>query len=245
MVHNISKIALFIAVSLVVGCGKDSSTQTPSPVPSGSTSTSTSTNTKKDVIELKSLKLTFHPAHQKYRWMPQYSQSILHYMDRAELQTLVDTRLNFYDLMKLNCNGYTQASIADKKLFWITFIGSIAHAESSLNTDLVYHDVDGTLSSGLLQIDLQSANRHTYVYTKKRFTQKDLHNPDLNLMAGLYVMKHQLEGGMNDDRPEIAGRLFTERSYYWSVLTLKRDLIIKTFKKNALENLNFCFIGQP
>lgn len=240
--RNISKIALFIAVFLVVGCGKDSATQIPSP--SGNTSNSTSTITKKDVSELKSLKLTFYPV-QKYRWMPQYSESILHYMDRAELQTLVDTRLNFYDLMKLNCSGYTQASIADKKLFWITFMGSIAHAESSLNPDLVYHDVDGTLSSGLLQIDLQSANRHTFAYTKKRFSQKDLHNSDLNLMAGLYVMKHQLEGGMNDDRPEIAGRLFTERSYYWSVLTLKRDLIIKTFKKNALENLNFCFIGQP
>lgn len=233
MVRNIVKTAMLLALAVVVvSCGKDSS----------STDSSVSA---KEVSALKSLKLTFHPVKERYDWKPQYSQSILSYMNRPELSTLIDTRLNIYDLSKLNCFGYNQASITEKKLFWITFMASIAHAESTLNPNVVYHDIDGTLSSGLLQIDLQSANRHTYAYTGKKYTQKDLYNPDLNLMAGLYVMKHQLEGGMNDDRPEIAGRLFTERSYYWSVLTLKRDLIIRTFTKNAMANLSFCFIGQP
>lgn len=230
--RNIGKIAMLLALSLiVVSCGKESSS-------TGSDSNAISTDIKK-------LKLNFHPLQTNYDWKPQYSQSILGYMSRPELSTLIDTRLNIYDLSKLNCFGYNQASVLEKKMFWITFMASIAHAESTLNPNVVYRDIDGTLSSGLLQIDLQSANRHTYAYTRKTYTQKDLHNPDLNLMAGLYIMKHQLEGGMNDDRPEIAGRLFTERSYYWSVLTLKRDLIIRTFTKNALANLSFCFIGQP
>lgn len=231
--RNIGKMAMLLALSVIaVSCGNDSSSTIPG-------------NVKVINGEIRNFKLNFQPLQEKYDWKPEYSQSILSYMDRPELSTLVDTRLNIYDLSKLNCFGYNQATVAEKKLFWVTFMASIAHAESTLNPYAIYREQDGTLSSGLLQIDLQSANRHTYAYTGKSYTQKDLYNPDLNLMAGLYVMKHQLEGGMNDDRPEIAGRLFTERSYYWSVLTLKRDLIIRTFTKNALANLNFCFIGQP
>lgn len=239
MVHNIYIRAMLLTLSLiVVSCGNNSS----STGSSDAIAISADTHTDADI---KKLELNFHPLQTKYTWKPQYSQSILNYMDRPELSTLIDTRLNIYDLSKLNCFGYNHASVIEKKLFWVAFMASIAHAESTLNPNVVFRDLDGTLSSGLLQIDLQSANRHTYAYTRKTYTQKDLYNPDLNLMAGLYVMKHQLEGGMNDDRPEIAGRLFTQRSYYWSVLTLKRDLIIRTFTKNAMTNLGFCFIGQP
>lgn len=191
------------------------------------------------------LKLSFKTASPKNSWKVTYSQSILRYMENEEeLSTLVDTSLNPLDLRLLKCQGYNYASINDKKKFWVTFMASIAHAESSLNPMTTYREKDGTLSSGLLQIDVSAANRHAGPYTGRRFTQADMFNPDLNLMAGLFIMKHQLEGSHNSKRPELVGRLFTDSHYYWSVLTSKRELIIKTFTLNSLTNLPFCFTGN-
>lgn len=189
--------------------------------------------------EEKDLKLHFQVEH-RYRWTKNLSESLLRYLERPELSVLYQSEINLRDLRLLKCEGYRIAGIQERKRFWVTFMASIAHAESGLNPMTTYREKDGTLSSGLLQIDLASAHRHSFSYTAFKFTQRDLFNPDLNLMAGLYVMKHQLEGGIFNERPDIKNRLFTDRSYYWSVLTLKRELIIKTFTKNALSNLSFC-----
>lgn len=230
MVSKILKLSMLLALSVsLVSCGSDSDS---------------SSNENAILADMKNFNLDFKPLQTRHEWKVKYSQSLLTNMSSPDLSVLLDTKLNVYDLRQIHCTGYNQASVVEKKMFWVTFMASIAHAESTLNPSLTFRDVDGTLSSGLLQIDINSANRHTYAYTGKRFSQNDLFNPELNLMAGLYIMKHQLEGGMNDDRPEIARRLFTERSYYWSVLTYKRDLITRTFLKNAKANLGFCFIGN-
>lgn len=189
--------------------------------------------------ESKDLKLHFQHEN-RYRWAAHFGESLFRYLERPELTIIYETELSLRDLRLLKCEGYRMATVLQRKKFWVTFMASIAHAESGLNPLTTYREKDGTLSSGLLQIDVASANRHSTPYTGYRFTQNDLFNTDLNLMAGLYVMKHQLEGGMFSERPEIKGRLFTDRSYYWSVLTLKRELIIKTFTKNAVGNLSFC-----
>lgn len=224
---------IIIFLSILSSCGKSKSID--SNVPKY-----TDANVQSQKEEIGKLNLKFKTISAQNIWESNYSQSILHYLGRAELSTLIDTEINANDLKMLGCSGYSRSSIFEKKKFWVIFMASIAHAESSLNPRAVYREKDGTLSSGLLQIDVLSANRHTQTYTDYLFSQQDLFNTDLNLMAGLYIMKHQLEGSINAQRPELIGRLFTDRSYYWSVLTLKRDLIIKSFLHNSRFNLPFC-----
>lgn len=238
----IKKLSFFglMLLLLLASCGKDNTSVTafsPSNEPSGEAEQQPGQEESDPGI--KELKLHFQVEH-RYRWSDKFSESLFRYLDHPELSVLYQNELNPRDLRLLKCEGYKEASVLERKRFWVTFMASIAHAESGLNPMTTYREKDGTLSSGLLQIDLASANRHSTAYTGYKFIQKDLFNTDLNLMAGLYVMKHQLEGGIFDERPDIKGRLFTDRSYYWSVLTLKRELIIKTFTKNAQSNLSFC-----
>lgn len=191
------------------------------------------------------MKVKFPDVQAKYTWSAQYGESLYRYLnERSELENIINIEISNYDLKLLKCTNYNLASPYDKKRFLILYIASIAYAESSLNPYTTYREKDGTLSSGLLQIDLASASRHSLVYTGFQFSQKDLFNPSLNLMAGLYILKHQLEGGINGERPDISGRLFTNSSYYWSVLTSKKEMIIKTFIQNARSNLSFCSIGE-
>lgn len=232
---------ILIVLMSLVSCGKDNAQNISSP----QTPTAAAIEAQIEETAKKELNLSFKTASPKNTWKVTYSQSILRHMEtQEELATLIDTPLNTLDLRLLKCQGYNYASIHDKKKFWVTFMASIAHAESSLNPMTTYREKDGTLSSGLLQIDVAAANRHAGTYTGRRFTQADMFNPDLNLMAGLFIMKHQLEGSHNSKRPELVGRLFTDSHYYWSVLTSKRELIIKTFTLNSLTNLPFCFTGS-
>lgn len=239
VIKNKMTLMGLLLLFFLVSCGGSDSSSTPSGQIAGDIGQSQEQGNAQAEEQREELKLHFHVEH-RYRWIPEYTKEIYRYLDRPELSALLMTELSNRDLKFLKCEGYETASISERKRFWATFIASIAHAESGLNPMTTYREKDGTLSSGLLQIDLASANRHSRSYTGYTFTQRDLFNPALNLMAGLYVMKHQLEGGIFYERPEIKGRLFTERSYYWSVLTLKRELILKTFNKNALENLKFC-----
>ncbi len=232
MVQIIVKtLAMTLVVLSFMSCGKD----TPS------------TSEEVRIIEgdLKAITMSFPYETQKYNWKSWYGESIFRYLnERGELSSIIDTEINNYDLKLLKCTSYNSANSYEKKRFWVLFIASIAHAESGLNPNTTFREKDGTLSSGLLQIDVASANRHSSRYTGFTFSQKDLFDPDKNLMAGLYILKHQIDGGIFGERPDIRARLFTQSSYYWSVLTLKKELIIKTFTKNALINLPFCSIGR-
>lgn len=226
MATNIVKTLAITLIALTLfSCGKNSSS---GPVEA----------------EIKAMQVVFPYVGPKYSWKSSYEESVFRYLnERSELSNILIVEINSNDLKLLKCANYQEANLYEKKRFWILFLASIAHAESGLNNYTTYREKDGTLSSGLLQIDVASADRHSSIYTGYYFSQKDLFNPDLNLMAGLYILKHQLEGGINGERPDIRGRLFTNNSYYWSVLTLKKEKIIKTFVQNARINLPFCSIG--
>ena len=191
--------------------------------------------------ESKPLDIQFYSsAPQSHIWKESYSKLILETLNRSELNSLLYLPLNSSDLAMLKCNGYERATMDERKKFIVLYLASIAYAESGLNPKTTYLETDGSLSSGLLQIDTNSANRHAGAYVDFLYTQEDVLNPHLNLLAGLYILKHQLEGGMNDERPDIKNRLFTNKSYYWSVITLKKEHIIKTFVANSERNLDFC-----
>lgn len=234
--RQLIKTLPYLLVSfLVISCGKDS----------GSPSSLSTEAATESIIEaeIKDLSLYFKDVQKPHSWKPVYSKSILRYLEtKPELSILLDSDLSSSDLSRLGCEGYKSAGLNEKRRFWVTFMASIAHVESGLNPETTYREKDGTLSSGLLQIDVASANRHASSYTGRRFNQADVINPDLNLMAGLYVMKHQLEGGINGERSDIKNRLFTNANYYWSVLTRRQEKIIETFKRNAKTNLPFCSV---
>ncbi len=238
MVQSIAKIlAMTLVVLIFSSCGKDSS-------PSSTSQTNEDIQVIEADIQTTPMQVKFPYEVAKYSWKTWYGESLFRYLnERSELSSILYTDVSNYDLKLLKCVNYKEANLYEKKRFWVLFMASIAYAESGLNPNTTFREKDGSLSSGLLQIDVASANRHSLMYTGFYFSQKDLFNPDLNLMAGLYILKHQLEGGMEGERPEIRGRLFTNSSYYWSVLTLKKEIIIKTFVQNARVNLPFCSIG--
>ncbi|MBC7429163.1 MAG: transglycosylase SLT domain-containing protein [Bacteriovorax sp.] len=232
MVQSLLKtLAFALVMTALLSCGKYSATSTEN----------------RSIIdaEITTLQMIFPNVPSRYSWAGWYAESIYRYMnERPELDALFTTDILLSDLHMLHCDNFNSFTTYQKKRFWILYLASIAHAESGLNPTQTYREpTDGTLSSGLLQIDRASANRHSTPYTGFVFAQNDLYSPDLNLMAGLYILKHQLEGGIYGERPDIRGRLFTNSSYYWSVLAYKREMIIKTFTQNAHVNLPFCSIG--
>ena len=231
--HSIRNlITLSLCLIVTVSCG---SKESPSEAQTEQTQ-------KENQESGKSLVLKFYSsAPQIHTWKESYTKIILETMDRPELNSLINLPLNSNDLKMLKCSGYQTASADERKKFFVLYLASIAYAESRLNPKSTYLEDDGSLSSGLLQIDRNSANRHAGPYIDFRYSQNDVLDPHLNLIAGLYVLKHQLEGGMSDDRPDIKNRLFTSKSYYWSVITLKQEHIIKTFVANSERNLEFCF----
>lgn len=229
-IRNLTILSLCLIVA--VSCGSKE----------GPSQMQTKQTQKENQESAKSLVLKFYSsAPQIHTWKESYSKVILETLDRPELNSLIHLPLNSNDLKMLKCSGYQTASADERKKFFVLYLASIAYAESRLNPKSTYLEADGSLSSGLLQIDRNSANRHAEPYIDYRYTQNDVLDPHLNLIAGLYVLKHQLEGGMSDDRPDIKNRLFTSKSYYWSVITLKQEHIIKTFVANSELNLEFCF----
>lgn len=183
------------------------------------------------------------------------SQAISEQFDKDYMKPLRKLTLKQSDLEALNCPGYNYASEEERKRFWITFMAAVASAESDLQADQVYHDFDGTYSSGLLQIDYASANRWCRDLAKDMgkasFSHQDMLNPKINLQCGLIMMQRQILGVPMDQgggvvakgRPDTERSLFTSKSWYWSVLspTKGRPKVLTFFRNHAaFELAGFC-----
>lgn len=160
-----------------------------------------------------------------YPWDDDYTQFILQGLENApRLDELLKFQIKESDLVKLNCPEINNATFEEKKLFWVLVLAAIADPESGYNPNDAYREANGTVSAGLLQIDFEAANAHAGKLYDYYFTYQDMFDPKLNLIAGLYVMRNQLN---------IKGTIFTNENYYWSVLTHKQLRVSETFKKNS------------
>jgi len=185
----------------------------------------------------------------KRKWPEVWSQAILDTFENDKLGLLIDdnTAIRESDLEKIDCVGFKFALPVERKYFWVSMLAAIAYEESSYNPDEDYHESDGTISAGLLQIDKTAANRNCSSFTDKTYSASDMYKPHENLECGLYMMRNQLNGGKTGKRPSIKNHLFITDSYafYWSVLTsTKRFKVMQHFKDNA-STLGFCSRTKP
>lgn len=187
-------------------------------------------------------------------WPDTHSQYIEEQFNKPYMKPLRTRPLIAKDLAMIDCPGYNNGSEAEKMKFWMIWNSAVAYAESSLNTSLAsYETFDKTYSTGLLQIDFASANRHCQHLLKDMnltsFTLADMKNPKINLQCGLIMMQRQMlgvpgnaNGETVQNRPELEGRLFTDKFWYWAVVDARpsRQKTIDWFKVHAKRQLPFC-----
>jgi len=131
----------------------------------------------------------------------------------AELLTVIPKDYRRY------CPEYPQLNVQERKLFWVSFLSSIARHESSHKTESAYQEDiknrsgDLVVSRGLLQMSFESAR----FYNPALEDPEELHDPRTNMRTGLLaIQKWVLEDGViahqgKDGKWKGAAR-------YWSTL---------------------------
>lgn len=188
------------------------------------------------------------------QWPDKYSAAIAEQYDKDYMRPLRERKIKESDLEKIGCPGYNYATREEKKKFWILWMSSIAKPESNFNSATTYNETDGTVSRGLLSIDVKAGN----IWCKdlkrdmkvEQFDAQDMHTPKTNLQCGLIMMQTQLlgaplknkGGNLYQSRSDLEGSLFAAPAWYWSVLAAnkKRLEVIDWFKVHARRQLPFC-----
>jgi hypothetical protein len=195
----------------------------------------------------------------KNQWKNEFSKGIADQFDKDYMRPLRKQKLNEGDLSLLGCTGYNYATDEEKKQFWILFMASISKPESNFNSDEEYREGNGSVSTGILQIDSAASNNWCGILSnemkKRTFSSGDMHNPTTNLQCGLLMMQWQVMGvpkgkPIKMTEPQFEGRLFTGNSFwYWSTLSDrnsngKRE-IIDWFRVHAQRQFKFCNRKNP
>lgn len=164
-------------------------------------------------------KVEISPSSSKLPWKKSYSESIFESFNRPKIAEILNIELNQNDLDRLNCPFYNRFNENQKRWFWVVLMAAIAESESDFDNDnQTTTPGDRSVNIGLLQIDYRSANRHAKE-DQQYFSADDLFLGEKNLLAGMYIMRHQLM-----ILPQ-TGRIFPENTYYWEVLSHPKRLI--------------------
>ena len=133
------------------------------------------------------------------------------------------------DLVKL-CPNYFNCSENEKIALWTLIFASIAKYESNFNPNCRFHEPPplNTYSEGLLQLSYGDETRYKNVLLDSQ--KQNILDPAVNLQTGVVIFAKQLEKRKS---------IFTNKHFYWSVLTNKQNDIIRFFQENAAE-LNTC-----
>jgi len=133
------------------------------------------------------------------------------------------------DLIKL-CPNYYKCSENEKISLWTLLFASIAKFESNFNPNCRFPEPPplNVYSEGLLQLSYGDETRFNNVPldTKKQ----NILIPEVNLKTGVIIFAKQLEKRKS---------IFTNKHYYWSVLTNKQSDIIRFFQENV-DELKIC-----
>lgn len=110
-------------------------------------------------------------------------------------------------------------------------MASVAKLESNFDPNCRFREgasLDYVYSEGLLQLSYGDENRYKNVLLD---TEKgNILDPEVNLRTGVIIFAKQLKTKKT---------IFTDKFFYWSVLTNKQNDII-TFLKNNINELNIC-----
>lgn len=190
-------------------------------------------------------------------WKEEYSKAISEQFKKPYMQGLRTEKINESDLKLIHCEGYNEASEEQKEQFWILFLSAMSKPESNFNSHEEFREQNGTVSTGMLQIDAKASNDWCEILAKEKnnstFSKKDMHTPETNLQCGLLMMQWQITGvphmpEMTMRHPELKGHLFTGKKFwYWAVLadTDKNKEVIDWFRVHAQRQLPFCNKANP
>jgi hypothetical protein len=116
------------------------------------------------------------------------------------------------------CPNYANLSTGDKKNFWVYMLSSMSERESAQNPNSTYtesfNDAKGNpvISTGLLQISLESANSYGCGFT----SQNQLTDPERNLACGIRILNRWIgNDGVVTGR---SGTAWRGGARYWSTL---------------------------
>ena len=183
----------------------------------------------------------------QYSWKPEWSKAILDELNNEEYsiddKSMLNLTIDEEDLDELECDGYNQASLEDKKNFWIVFFSSLTRAESAFNPKAMSKKSHGHRSFGLLQLAKQTAKTECKIVPP----QKSVMTAEDNLRCGVKLMSWQLHGAPNKNgkklRSDLEGQLFGKYIFQWGPLRKndpKGRMLLVNWFKDHLSQLSFC-----
>ena len=121
------------------------------------------------------------------------------------------------DLLQIHPKYYT-ATVKQKIAIWTLLIVAMAKFESAFDKALKYQEnasLNYVFSEGLLQLSYSDEKRYPNAPLNTQL--KNIFKPEVNLKTGVIILAKQLEKRQT---------IFTEKSFYWSVLTNKKEEIL-------------------
>lgn len=210
------KILIVFIFTIIVSCGKSTSQYSS---PNDIHSNALESNTFEGFIKNEA-------------WKNEWAFLIYTHTLNSELHSILDVKINSFDLKQLECSNYNELSSHEKSLFFVVYFASIAKLESDFNPN----QKTGT-NLGLLQIDPKSAIRHNKSTTHSQDLESLLLTPNYNLTTGINILNNQITGKFTS---QTRGRLLPENIFYWEVLNLKfRKKFLRYFKLYS-SNIKFC-----
>ena len=183
----------------------------------------------------------------KYSWKREWTLKIFEELNKnfyhQDKNSLLNIEINKESLNILDCIGYNEASLDEKKDFWVVSFSSLTRAESAFNEKARSIILKGHRSWGLLQLAKQTAKVQCSIDPPN----SNVLNGDDNLFCGLKLISWQLQGAPLPSgkkiRPDLSGQIFGKKMFQWGPLRQNdfkgRALLVNWFK-NHLSQLKFC-----
>lgn len=171
-------------------------------------------------------------------WLPEWNEIIGDAIDAFGPHLKAGT-LAKADITSL-CPNYFSASDKEKKAFWALFTASIACPESSFDPHNTYFESFGSWSEGLMQLSYGDERGHKNCEIVKTSgstsdpnapAKGNIQDPRVNLRCSTSIL---------DDQLIAKGKLFTDKSWYWSTLGPNGAIKVKTYWRLHESLLGFC-----
>lgn len=165
----------------------------------------------------------------RYQWMYEWNKFVSDEILRNKKVFLDSDSIYERDWERL-CPGYSKASDKQKVALWTLLIASIAKYESNFDPSTRFKEPPplNVYSEGLLQLSYGDETRYKNVPLDSE--KQNIMIPEVNLRTGVIIFARQLERRRS---------IFTDRHFYWSVLTNKQNEIIDFFRVNV-DELSVC-----
>lgn len=180
-----------------------------------------------------------------YNWKHEYTVAALKAFENQKTQILLDPNTQIQDPeLYYICPNFNNLNKAQKKIFWILLLSSMAMFESAYNNNSVaYNDGGGNTSIGLLQLSYEDMDwaKDWGCNVNPNDANNNLMNGSANVNCALAIMSRQLYKEQYHQR-----KIFiNDENTYWAVLrpqdiAQSSNNVITTFNKYKKLGAPFC-----